>query len=177
MPCPEQVAFLIGVGSNIKPEMNCTRVVKALLLQFGRISLSSVVRTEPEGINTPNKFINLMVYLQTDWSIVQLKAWSNALETDLGRDRSHPNRKSIDRPADIDILQQLPAGGIFDPLQVKEQYFQEISHELANHLGGQNGQRVRLVCCPLRLNENSEVGNRAATIDLDRASGDIRIIQ
>ncbi|WP_426414710.1 2-amino-4-hydroxy-6-hydroxymethyldihydropteridine diphosphokinase [Aestuariirhabdus sp. LZHN29] len=169
--------YLIGVGSNLSPRYNCEQVVAAVLECFGRCSLSSAVHTAPDGVQTPNHFVNLMLYLETDWTPERLKSWTNTLEERLGRDRRHPQRKLIDRPADLDTLLQRVPGQRFDTAQVRESYYQEILLELVAHLQGKPAQRLTLKPCVLRLMDGSEVGDGAATIDLDGATGRVRVIQ
>ncbi|WP_164880954.1 2-amino-4-hydroxy-6-hydroxymethyldihydropteridine diphosphokinase [Aestuariirhabdus litorea] len=173
----ERFGYLIGVGSNLSPRDNCEQVVGAVLACFGRLSLSSAVHTEPVGVSTPNAFINLMLYIETDWPAERLKDWTNALEERLGRDRSHPERKMIDRPADLDTLQQLVPGQALQPELIRESYYRDIVRELAAHLEGAAPRPTALPVCRLRLMDGSEVGDGAATIHLDRATGRIGIVQ
>lgn len=97
--------YLCGLGSNIQPEENLPRAVGLLADRYGPVWLSPVVRTRPEGIDTPNAFLNALAVFSTDLSPERLKCELNALEEAMGRDRSDPLSSRKDRPIDIDILE------------------------------------------------------------------------
>lgn len=103
-------AQFIAIGSNLAPEKNVPIVLDTLLGEFGELWLSSVVYTQPEGMDSRNHFLNAVCLLPTSWDVRQLKRWLSQLEIDLGRDRSHPDKKILDRAADLDIL--LPLTGL-----------------------------------------------------------------
>ena len=96
--------FLIGLGSNLNPQQNMTKIVSLLLQHFDCFELSRVLHIPPVGMNSHHDFLNAVAFIETDLEQVQLKAICNQIETALGRDRNDPQSKSKDRPADLDIL-------------------------------------------------------------------------
>lgn len=117
--------YLIGIGSNLSPQINVARVVEALAKQFGHVHISRVLLIPPVGMNSQFDFLNLVAVIETDWASEKLKAFCNETETRLGRDRNDPDRKHKDRPADLDILMTINS---IDELsitanQVTDEYF------------------------------------------------------
>lgn len=102
--------YFLAVGSNINPKQNAARVLDALLTLSPTLWLSRLVWTVPVGFETPLPFVNFTVRMASAYTPERLKATFNQIEIDLGRDRTHPASKKRDRPADIDIIHQLPAG-------------------------------------------------------------------
>ncbi|APZ42073.1 2-amino-4-hydroxy-6-hydroxymethyldihydropteridine diphosphokinase [Acidihalobacter ferrooxydans] len=101
---PLRRGYVIGIGSNIAPERNVPRILRALLDQFGALRMSRIVRTRPVGMRTVADFLNLAVFVETDLDARALKAACNRIETALGRNRADPGSAHKDRPADLDIL-------------------------------------------------------------------------
>lgn len=108
--------FVIGIGSNIAPERNVPRILKALLAEFGALRMSRVLRTRPVGMDSGADFLNLAVFVETDLDAGRLKQVCNRIETALGRDRSDPDSARKDRPADLDILFALQPGRVARPV-------------------------------------------------------------
>jgi 2-amino-4-hydroxy-6-hydroxymethyldihydropteridine diphosphokinase len=97
--------YFLGIGSNVNPEHNVPRILEALLDDAGCLVVSRVVRTAPVGpIEGGGDFLNLVVALDSPRPIAELRRGWQAIEVRLGRDRDHPNRKRLSRPADIDLL-------------------------------------------------------------------------
>ncbi|MGL5287671.1 2-amino-4-hydroxy-6-hydroxymethyldihydropteridinediphosphokinase [Aeromonas sp. RU39B] len=96
--------YLCSIGSNLKPRQHVRQVIGELLQQFGQLSLSSIIRTEPVGMSSHNDFLNCLFVLQSDLDAATLKRHFVELEGAHGRDRSDPQCKVRDRPLDIDIL-------------------------------------------------------------------------
>lgn len=115
-------AYIIGLGSNIQPVENMALMVKALLPHLRCITLSRVLTTPPVGMNSHRHFLNAVAYIESSLKADQLKIITNQIEAEMGRDRSDPDKKHKDRPADIDILccgslaefSQKPASAITD---------------------------------------------------------------
>lgn len=99
--------FLIGLGSNIDPYDNMTAMVDKLSEVVDSLTVSRVIEIPPVGMNTDALFLNAVAVVETSLNEKDLKAHCNAIEQALGRDRSDPDRKHKDRPADIDILHPL----------------------------------------------------------------------
>lgn len=96
--------FLLGVGSNLAPEKNAGLVIEHLVAAFGPIYLSRIYYTAPVEIASPQAFVNFCAFIPTALREPEFKARCVAIETALGRDRSNPLRKILDRPADLDVL-------------------------------------------------------------------------
>ena len=96
--------FFLSLGSNQEPAKNVPLMVQALLQISPTIDISRVVRTEPKGFDSPYTFFNLAARIESPLDAKALKEKLVKIEEKLGRDRTHPNRKLRDRPADIDIL-------------------------------------------------------------------------
>ena len=115
-------AYIIGLGSNIQPVENMALMVEALLPHIECITLSRVLNTPPVGMNSHQHFLNAVAYIESVSTADQLKIITNQIEAEMGRDRSDPDKKHKDRPADIDILccgslaefSQKPASAITD---------------------------------------------------------------
>jgi len=103
-PARGMYRYLISIGSNLDPARNVPVALEQVLAQAGRCVLSRAIETEPVGMTSQYNFLNLMAYLETSLDPVALKDAFNAIETELGRDRSDPQRKVKDRPVDLDIL-------------------------------------------------------------------------
>lgn len=96
--------FYVGIGSNINPLENITRVLTRLNREFGPLMVSRVAYTEPEGMLSNMTFINTAVLFQSNHSPFSLKNYFNQIETEMGRDRTAPNKNINDRVIDLDIL-------------------------------------------------------------------------
>ncbi len=86
------------------PEQNVIYMMDALLKISPTVEISSIIKTEAVGFNSNSYFLNLVVRIFSSYSAAELKNKLVHVETQLGRDRTDPNRKLKDRPADLDIL-------------------------------------------------------------------------
>jgi len=96
--------YFIALGSNLDPEGNIIKMVEALFKLSEIVDISEIIRTEPVGLTSENYFLNTVVRIESTKNQPELKKELNAIEGDLGRDRSDPSRKYKDRTADLDIL-------------------------------------------------------------------------
>src|SRR5690349_12568999 len=96
--------YILGIGTNIEPERNVSRIIEQLAHKFGRILISRFYETAPVGMTSDRPFINFCAFVRTALEPVACKAACVDIEVELGRDRAHPCRKTRDRPADIDLL-------------------------------------------------------------------------
>jgi 2-amino-4-hydroxy-6-hydroxymethyldihydropteridine diphosphokinase len=103
--------YLLGIGTNVDPERNAVRIVERLAHRFGRIVLSRFYATDPVGMASDRRFVNFCAFVATDLAPAPMKAACVAIELELGRDRAHPESKTRDRPADIDLQIRLAADG------------------------------------------------------------------
>ena len=96
--------YILGIGSNINPEINIAKILSLLLTKFPMLMLSRIINIPPVGMNSHLHFLNVVVYIETDLASKELKSLCNDIETRLGRDRDDPASKIKDRTADLDIL-------------------------------------------------------------------------
>jgi 2-amino-4-hydroxy-6-hydroxymethyldihydropteridine diphosphokinase len=100
--------YIVGVGTNIEPERNSLAVLDKLAARFGSIIVSRMYYTDPVGMKSLGRFINFSVYVRSHLAPRPFKAVCTGIEIQLGRNRSDPNSKTSDRPADIDLLVEVP---------------------------------------------------------------------
>jgi 2-amino-4-hydroxy-6-hydroxymethyldihydropteridine diphosphokinase len=91
----------LSLGSNIDAQRNIRLALDALARQFSSLSLSSVYESESIGFDGDN-FLNLVVVVETDLSLVLVQEFLKQLEESQGRDRTQAKFSS--RPIDVDIL-------------------------------------------------------------------------
>ncbi|TNH94712.1 2-amino-4-hydroxy-6-hydroxymethyldihydropteridine diphosphokinase [Aeromonas sobria] len=186
--------YLCSIGSNLDPNTHVSTVLGELLARFGPLQLSSVIRTEPVGMQSRNHFLNCLVIVESGLDPASLKQIFVALEIAHGRDRSDPLCKVHDRPLDIDILAS-STDGDFATAEV-DSYLAELLAELYGH-GEVHDPKVALQVAipgpsgklkpgkglltrqvglgPLVLGEPSEGGQRAPAIHLDAGSRHITV--
>lgn len=95
---------LCSIGSNIEPINNTALALTRLARLFGQVQISPLVRTRAVAVTGQQDFLNAFIRFESDASDFELKQQLNAIEIDLGRDRSHRDSKILPRPMDIDIL-------------------------------------------------------------------------
>ena len=91
----------LSLGSNIDAQRNIRLALDALARQFSSLGLSSVYESESIGFDGDN-FLNLVVVVETDLSLVLVQEFLKQLEESQGRDRTQAKFSS--RPIDVDIL-------------------------------------------------------------------------
>ena len=91
----------VSLGSNVDPEVNIQRAVRAMRETFGELRLSPVYASAAVGFDGDD-FLNLVAGFETGDSVHRVVASSRLIEDDLGRDRSQS--KFSPRPIDLDIL-------------------------------------------------------------------------
>jgi 2-amino-4-hydroxy-6-hydroxymethyldihydropteridine diphosphokinase len=149
------VRVYLGVGSNIEPEANIRRGLKALGQAFGEVQCSPLYQTPAWGFDGPD-FINLAVGFDATASFAELNQILKRIEQDCGRDRAAETGKGS-RTLDLDILLfgtvegeiqgcQLPRPEIFERQFVWQPLLEllNISTDL-----GQTQQQVRHQLCLL----------------------------
>ena len=129
--------FILGVGSNLEPEQNIPKILQKLLNIFSEIVISRIIETEPVGlIDNAKPFLNLCIYIKTDFDRQQLKAQLNTIEIGLGRDRGDKYKKVKSRTADLDILLELTPDVAVDTASLPaELYLLPATIELLHHCG------------------------------------------
>ncbi len=93
---------IIGIGSNINPEKNISRIIDILGKDTKLISVSSFIRTHPIGITDQPEFLNGAAKIETNLPIDQFRNYLKSIENKMGRDRSQP--KYGPRCIDLDIV-------------------------------------------------------------------------
>jgi len=93
---------IIGLGSNIDPEVNIARARDLIAGGCKVIKSSAFVETEPVGYEDQDKFINGALLIETDMDSGDLKSWLRNLESSLGRVRA--DNRYGPRTIDLDIL-------------------------------------------------------------------------
>lgn len=96
--------YFLGLGSNIQPEQHFPQIIEALFQWSDQVDLSKIYRVRPMNMESDNYFLNAVARIQTNLDKKALKANLSTTEIAMGRNRSDPNSKQKDRPADIDIL-------------------------------------------------------------------------
>lgn len=91
----------LSIGSNIERDANIVGCIKALRESFGELIISRVYENASFGF-AGSPFYNLIVGLDSDWSIAQLTERFRAIEDQHGRTRG--GAKFAARSLDIDLL-------------------------------------------------------------------------
>ncbi len=91
----------LGIGSNTDAPTYLRRALMALQQTFGPLSISPVYESEAVGFEG-NNFLNLVVAINTNFSVGDLYGILREIENKNGRDREAP--KFSGRTLDIDIL-------------------------------------------------------------------------
>lgn len=101
-----QHTVYLGLGSNLgnrKAILN--EAISLIENRVGEvIRMSSFLETEPWGFESPNKFINACLCINTKLAPRQLLEATQAIEKEMGRAHKTINREYQDRIIDIDIL-------------------------------------------------------------------------
>jgi len=169
--------YLLGIGSNIEPHKNITQIIYLLLEHFPSLSLSRILEIPPIGMNSQHDFLNVVIFIQTEQSEVDLKAICNTIEVQLGRNRNDPERKTKDRPADLDILTkiQLPEEAERSAHMITDEYFlYPLLDELIAHLVN---KPFELQQAGVEMNiDGLSFGQAAATINGNARASNKRVI-
>lgn len=170
--------YILGLGSNISPQQNMAAMVLALMDRFSQISISRVLHIPPIEMDSQRDFLNAVVFIETSLAADVLKKQTNQIETALGRDRSDPDSKTKDRPADIDILYplSLPDDTHLSPATITDEYFlYPVIEELLCYLDNRPLPDIQAgvnITTP-----QLGFGKTATTIYRDAGTGNIRIIE
>jgi 2-amino-4-hydroxy-6-hydroxymethyldihydropteridine diphosphokinase len=117
---------IIGLGSNIQPEVNIPQAKEKIANSFTILKESRFIETEPVGIKNQPNFINGSVLIETSLEMDDLKQLLSTIETELGRDRG--GVKGGPRTIDLDILVW---NGTVVNMDVRERAFlQQAIHEI-----------------------------------------------
>jgi len=92
---------LVGLGSNIEPEVNLEHAARVLREQFGEVRFSAVYRSAAVGMEGDD-FLNACCRFRTDLPLAELKQLLKRIEDAHDRDRSQGSWKP--RTLDLDVL-------------------------------------------------------------------------
>ncbi len=92
---------LVGIGSNIHPELHLMQAFDALNQAFAKLRLSPVYRCKAVGFEGDD-FLNLVASFNTDLGVGELQQKLKAIEASTGR--TGQESKWSGRTLDIDIL-------------------------------------------------------------------------
>ena len=97
-----QNEVVIGVGSNIDPEININRAKRSLAEKHTLLKSTTLIETEPIGYKDQDNFLNGAFLIETEMTIEELKSWLKELEQQLGRTKTENNYGP--RTIDLDII-------------------------------------------------------------------------
>ncbi len=171
--------YFVGLGTNIAPTANMATMIERLAATFGPVTVSRIVQTRPYRMTTEAPFLNAVATFVSDRDPVEVKKTFVDWEVDLGRDRSHPDCKLNDRPADIDLL--LAVDGDEAPTPPDEPYATPLLMEVAD-LIGLRIPPVESEHEPIEMRPASilifgaSVGETPSAIDHDGGAGHVRVL-
>lgn len=93
---------VVGIGSNIDPAQNITKVKQKLGSKHRVIATSSFIETKPVGYLDQANFINGAILIDTEMEYKELRNWLREIEKALGRIRGE--NKFGPRTIDLDIV-------------------------------------------------------------------------
>lgn len=96
--------YLLGLGSNIRPDQNLPQALSKLANLGEIIMQSDSIETVTVGHTFHAPFKNQLVIFQCAQAQQQLKKELLNIESQLGREAKTPARREKDRTIDIDIL-------------------------------------------------------------------------
>lgn len=93
---------IIGVGSNIDPQINIDKAKQLIAQNHNLLKASSFIETKPIGCKNQDNFLNGAFLIETEMDTLSLKSWLKTLETQLGRVKTE--NKNGPRTIDLDII-------------------------------------------------------------------------
>lgn len=96
----------LSLGTNLGDRLsNLDAAVAMIAREVGTVEArSSVIETEPWGFESPNRFLNMAVMVQTDLKPLEVLDKTRQIEKDMGRKTKTGTDGYHDRIIDIDIL-------------------------------------------------------------------------
>lgn len=92
---------VLGIGSNIERERNVHFALEALSV-LGRLEVSPIVESDPVGYDSTSRFYNMVVGVDTFWTLADVRALCKRLERQSGRRVDEP--RFSPKTLDIDLL-------------------------------------------------------------------------
>ena len=93
---------VLGIGSNIQREHNVRFALNALQAALGPLELSPIVESDPVGYDSSSRFYNMVVGVDTEWPIEDVRQLCKRLERQSGRRADEP--RFSPKTLDIDLL-------------------------------------------------------------------------
>ena len=118
--------FLLGLGSNIKPQQNLPAAIAAVEEVGNLVDVSPAVITAPVGDTFNHEFGNQLLILSCQLPAPMLKHKLQIIEESMGREPKSPARKTRDRTIDIDILGEAQSAVEARALVPDESYYAEV---------------------------------------------------
>lgn len=122
--------YVLGIGTNVDLRANLPRLVHQLVHHFGPVLISRFYDTAPVGMDSERRFVNFCAFVGTGLEPEACKAVCVGVEVALGRDRTHPFRKTRNRPADIDLLAHVNVDGRRIQLETVPAYLAQPAAEI-----------------------------------------------
>jgi len=96
----------LSLGTNLGDRPNNLKsAVELIALQVGTVTAKSdVIETDPWGFESANRFLNMVVKVETNLQPLEALHVTQEIERKLGRTRKSVNGQYHDRPIDIDLL-------------------------------------------------------------------------
>jgi 2-amino-4-hydroxy-6-hydroxymethyldihydropteridine diphosphokinase len=145
--------------------------LERLLRTFGTTVVSRFYETAPVGMESERSFINFCAFARTGLEPAACKAACVAIEVELGRDRTHPSRKTRDRAADIDLLTRVGADGRQVQLEPVADYLAQPAAEIVAILSPGRTVLVARGCVRAFTVGGSRLGEAPAAVDRDDRAG------
>lgn len=93
---------VLGIGSNVDREHNVHFALNALRTALGPLALSPIVESDPVGYDSSSRFYNMVVGVDTEWAIEDVRQLCKRLEHQSGRRTDEP--RFSPKTLDIDLL-------------------------------------------------------------------------
>ncbi|MCM1319589.1 MAG: 2-amino-4-hydroxy-6-hydroxymethyldihydropteridine diphosphokinase [Muribaculaceae bacterium] len=97
---------IINIGTNLgHRRLNLSKAMAGVMREFGDIEMSHTIETEPQGFESPNKFLNVGIMFRTDLEPLEVLHRLQTIEKSISPD-SHRDAHGgyADRIIDIDLV-------------------------------------------------------------------------
>jgi len=134
----------LSLGTNMGDrQKNLSSALELIGLEVGTvISESDIMETEPWGFESSNRFLNMVIKVETDLQPIQVLHVTQKIERKLGRMEKSVNGQYHDRPIDIDLLMydnitmSTPELTLPHPLMRQRRFVMEPLAQIAPELAG-----------------------------------------
>lgn len=124
-------------------QKNLSSALKLIDLEVGTVvSESDIMETEPWEFESSNRFLNMVIKVETDLQPVEVLHVTQEIERKLGRLEKSVNGQYHDRPIDIDLLMydnitmSTPELTLPHPLMRQRKFVMEPLAQIAPELAG-----------------------------------------